>query len=1439
MPFSWVRGRRVSAAVTGVALGIAGLAVGTASPASAKVSSGTLRNAAPASTVIGRDSIPSSGRYAFLLRLSTDSTASVYTATKKSASAAVARVAARRQLSDVQDAQARVVARLGDIAGTHVLYETHAAMAAVAVTTDVKHVDELAEIPDVANVYPIATKERDLTYAVPLQGAPAAWDGDGSGQNLGEGVTVADIDTGLDYTHADFGGPGTKAAWKRARKHQTAKPAAGTYDPAKFDAADSYDLVGNAYNGGDPDSARPDDTPMPDPNPLDCGLGANGDGHGTHTAGIAAGYGVNADGTTFTGPWNSTTVSTDTASSFEVGPGMAPRATLISYRVFGCEGGTDVISAAVDRALDPNGDGDTSDHVDVINLSLGGDFGSPTDGDSIEADLASKLGVTLAIAMGNAGDQYDVGSSPGVSQRAIAVAATNDAQSVTEGAKISIDGAAPTTYAASRAADYDWSGGDLKGTVVISPSDNPTGCRRYSAADAATIAGKIVMVDWIEEQVATQTDPDQCGSIARGKILRQAGAAGFVFADNHDAMSQTISGDKVIPGVLLAKSGADAIRDAIAAGQTVTVKGTVTSFVQIVPSSNDTLASYSSRGIRATDDAKPDVAAVGDTVFSALVGGGGKGQTMSGTSMATPMVAGEAALIAGKHPDWTPAQIKADIMNTADHDVHMTDSDTRYGPMRVGAGRIDADAALSNSVLAAVDGAPGAVGVSFGAVDVTAATTLTKTVSVANTGDVDRTYAASFDEITSVPGVSVSVSPSTVTVPAGSSATVTVTLSLPDPDTLAATRSWDPTRGQAVDGMSIDTGSGYPQVTLAEESGNLKLTPAQDADVPSLRVPVYANPRPVAQMTQTPTTLPLDQADVPVTLSGTSFAGSATGTTPVVEGFDLQASSPKLPDCDAPGDQLCLSSTADLAGDVSTVGVTSDYPFYAAAGDESPADSALLQFAIGTYGTQGSPAGSIEYDVYIDVDGDGQPDVGVYNTRIGASDVLVAETVDLTKDPTDPSAILDDQPLADYVGADADGLTYDLDLDPMDSDVIVLPVSLSALEHAGLSKQHPVLHYGVITTNLQSGAELDAVGADPLFGDLTGGFAIDPTKPGIWVSGDTVVDGAPSLLADQPGKTVTVHRDADGFAIENGLGAMLVHFHDATGQRVQTLGLPITLTESQTSVEWGRQVGLTVTVPGATSGTVDVSDASSGQVVASGPVRDGTATLGYTPRIDPGAVQLQASYDGPDGTLTSLPVTLTVTKASPMVLVQPRPASVGRGERTTVTVSVLGQPGADVATGTVTVTSQGKRIAAGKLGGDGTFAFPYRSSKPGTVHLVARYSGDVHYASSRSYPTRLTVAKALSRLTVRAPKKARSGAEVTMKVVVPHAAHVAAPTGLVVLRWGLRQLASGQLHASHGNGVVTFHFHIAKRGQAHLKLLYSGDQHYRRATTTKLITITP
>ena len=114
------------------------------------------------------------------------------------------------------------------------------------------------------------------------------------------------------------------------------------------------------------------------------------------------------------------------------------------------------------------------------------------------------------------------------------------------------------------------------------------------------------------------------------------------------------------------------------------------------PNPGDVMAGFSSRGPTTDKLLKPDVAAPGVSVLSSGYGSGpfpgpftGFGQ-VSGTSMATPHVAGSAALLVQLHPSWTPEQIKSALMTTATENVWLNTAKTNLaGVLDRGAGRID------------------------------------------------------------------------------------------------------------------------------------------------------------------------------------------------------------------------------------------------------------------------------------------------------------------------------------------------------------------------------------------------------------------------------------------------------------------------------------------------------------------------------------------------------------------------------------------------------------------------------------------------------------------------------------------------------------------------------------------------------------------------------
>src|SRR5882757_5812699 len=304
-------------------------------------------------------------------------------------------------------------------AGGRVIGNYASAYNGIKVRLPVNKVAQLATIPGVLAVRPVWPIKHNNIHGVPLIGAPAVW------QNLGlhgEGVKVAIIDTGIDYTHANFGGPGTAAAYQAAHKAETAPANSALFGPKAPRIKGGIDLVGDSYDA-DPNSASYQPIPHPDPNPLDC------NGHGSHVAGTAAGSGVTSAGATYGGPYNASTLATP--ANFSVGPGVAPRADLYAVRVFGCEGSTDVTVDAIDWAVDND--------MDVINMSLGSPFGTKDDPSAVASTNAARAGVIVVASAGNSGFSPYMTGSPATGEGAISVAA-NDPYPGFPGATLTFSG---------------------------------------------------------------------------------------------------------------------------------------------------------------------------------------------------------------------------------------------------------------------------------------------------------------------------------------------------------------------------------------------------------------------------------------------------------------------------------------------------------------------------------------------------------------------------------------------------------------------------------------------------------------------------------------------------------------------------------------------------------------------------------------------------------------------------------------------------------------------------------------------------------------------------------------------------------------------------------------------------------------------------------------
>ena len=635
--------------------------------------------------------------------------------------------------------------------------------------------------------------------SVQLLGVPSVWQNTGV---TGDNVKVAIIDTGVDYTHANFGGPGTVEAYEAADANDTDAPDPALFGPGAPRVKGGFDFVGDDYDANDDTSV-----PVPDPDPLDC------NGHGSHVAGTTGGNGVLEDGTTFGGPYDANTF---TNNSFRIGPGVAPEVDLYALRVFGCDGSTNVTTEAIDWAVDND--------MDVINMSLGSSFGRTDDPTAQASTNAVLAGVVVITSAGNEGPNPYITGSPGTGFGVISTAATDGVASF-PGATLTFGG---TTLEAINANGADVPAGPYE--IVVLPG---LGCSVAEYTDAGISADPAAPL-----QLAVTTR-GTCARVARAVFGQQAGADAVVMINNADVFPPfegQITGNPdtgeqylvTIPFLGIPSSDGPVLK--AADGQQVTLAGGI-----VLPNPGfGGFASFSSGGPRNGDSgAKPNVAAPGVSIFSTGVGTGNGFAIISGTSMASPFVAGVAALKIEANPTWSASEVAGSISNSAD-----PEGVAGYRLTRAGTGLVDPTQVVGQSVVAFGDSIPTGGGkvrdysLSFGFADLSTNFRGTRTLTLVNKGTSSATYNLSYAPTTQSRPATVSFSPASVTVAAGGRATVNVTLNVP-----VATAG------------TVAAGSG--QHSFWEASGNVVLSGPDTLRVPLLLVP-RANSKIAANATINP-----------------------------------------------------------------------------------------------------------------------------------------------------------------------------------------------------------------------------------------------------------------------------------------------------------------------------------------------------------------------------------------------------------------------------------------------------------------------------------------------------------------------------------------------------------------------------------------------------------
>jgi subtilisin family serine protease len=822
---------------------------------------------------------------------------------KQAARAGAARATTAQQqahLAQLSQVQSSFVSQASAL-GAREVARFSRALNAVAMEVDASQIGSLAALPGVVSVRPARNYELDLSETVPYIGAAPA---DLPTGVDGTGIKVAVLDSGIDYTHVKLGGPGTLEAYVAAYGTSTSDPRNTTRDGLfpTSKVIDGYDFVGEAWPNG----------PLaPDPDPIDF------EGHGTHVADIIAGVAGGGQGA-----------------------GVAPGASLVAVKVCSavsssCNG--IALLQGIEFALDPNGDGNLDDAVDVINMSLGSSYGQKEDDLGFASGNAVRMGVVVVASAGNSADRPYIVGSPSSQPEVISVAQTT----VPSDKVYPITVGSTTVYGVAQ----PWAAApaDASATLVYITTSTATrqGCSNAAGANPfapGSLTGQIVLMD-----------RGTCAVSFKVSNARAAGAIAAIVANNasqgpgeYGPIFGFGGGTPDIPGYTVTLAEGNALKTVVGGTASVSASGAISIVGHMIASSSRG-PSYSFNTI------KPEIGAPGASV-SAEAGTGTGTTAFGGTSGAAPMVAGAAALVLCAHPDYSPRDVKAVLVNTGETEIWTNKTQNLIAPItRIGGGEVRANKAIDTSTAAWVADDDNPV-LSFGFRLVTKDSTFKKRVIVRNYSNERRTYTItpSFryaDDAAS--GAVVPSAPTEITVPANGTRSFVITLNV-----IASKLPLWGLNGGAFggDGWRLQGNEFDGYLNIADGKDNIHLPwqilPHKAADVkPDYTYAILNSEKPTCDIVLTNTGATAGNVD----------AFALTGTS-------KRISKDELP---GPGDNFAII-------DLRAVGVR-----------YVPGATPVVQFAVATSSRRAHPNYPAEFDIYIDSNGDGTDDYVVFNYELG------------------------------------------------------------------------------------------------------------------------------------------------------------------------------------------------------------------------------------------------------------------------------------------------------------------------------------------------------------------------------------------------------------------------------------------------------------------------
>ncbi len=563
---------------------------------------------------------------------------------------------------------------------------------AVFATIDAGAIESIVSTGVVSSVKEVAHYELDLDDTVPYIGGTAVQD---TG-NSGAGITVAVLDSGVDYTHADLGGGGTLGDYEAAFGVNCVPNAGGTLtcDSESFASRDGlfptakviegFDFVGEEWPNGD----RTEDD-----DPIDY------EGHGTHVADIIAGA-----------------------------KGVAPDASIVGVKV--CSA---VSSSCNGIALIKGMEYSVDQGVDIINMSLGSNYGQAFDDDlSAAADNATLAGVLTVSSAGNGSNKPYIQGSPAAATTVLSVAQTAVPSAILP--FLTVLGSDGSELASLEAIFQDWSlkpDGIVGGAFQFADGEggNANGCAPF-APDSLT--GLVVLVD----RGACSFTQKIANIAAAGGVVGIIGlvAPGDPFNGGFDGDACTVDGElrcDDIPGYMITQADSEALK----VSDGISIEIDPANGVPLV----GTVVGSSSRGpSMGANLIKPEIGAPGASI-SAEAGTGTGVTPFGGTSGASPMVAGAAALVLADDPGLSPLEVKSLLVNTAETNIQTAPGAGLAPITRIGGGEVRVDRAIASSAVAweSFNGTPT---LSYGFIDVHDTYWAYKRVKVRNNGDTPITY---------------------------------------------------------------------------------------------------------------------------------------------------------------------------------------------------------------------------------------------------------------------------------------------------------------------------------------------------------------------------------------------------------------------------------------------------------------------------------------------------------------------------------------------------------------------------------------------------------------------------------------------------------------------------------------------------------------------------